>query len=98
MKLTGVDNGTPSGDNFDLFALQRTTQATNPYDCSHLPDSALTTNTDGDFTVVDASAPRPLPTSKDECQNGGWKRFPGFRNQGQCVSFVASNGKHQPAA
>jgi virginiamycin B lyase len=27
------------------------------------------------------------PTSKDECKRGGWRQF-GFRNQGQCVSFV----------
>ena len=33
---------------------------------------------------------QPTPTSgsvKDECKRGGWRRF-GFRNQGQCVSFV----------
>jgi hypothetical protein len=39
-----------------------------------------------DFTVTDAQA---FPTSKDECKNGGWRDFPGFRNQGDCVSFVA---------
>jgi hypothetical protein len=27
------------------------------------------------------------PTTPDECKNGGWAQF-GFRNQGQCVSFV----------
>jgi hypothetical protein len=32
------------------------------------------------------------PTNKDQCKNGGWRQFtnPAFRNQGQCVSFVAS--------
>jgi hypothetical protein len=30
------------------------------------------------------------PTSKDQCKNGGWKAFPQFKNQGECVSFVAS--------
>ncbi len=32
------------------------------------------------------------PTSTDQCKNGGWKTFtnPVFRNQGDCVSFVAS--------
>lgn len=31
------------------------------------------------------------PTSKDECKDGGWAGFnnPPFRNQGQCVSYVA---------
>jgi uncharacterized repeat protein (TIGR03803 family) len=33
----------------------------------------------------------PFPTTKDQCKDGGWKRFanPSFTNQGQCVSFVA---------
>jgi hypothetical protein len=32
------------------------------------------------------------PTSKDECKKGGWTSFnnPEFKNQGDCVSFVAS--------
>jgi hypothetical protein len=30
----------------------------------------------------------PLPASKDECKNGGWQNFSGFRNQGDCVRFV----------
>jgi hypothetical protein len=34
------------------------------------------------------------PASKDECKNGGWMDFGGmFKNQGQCVAFVASGGK-----
>jgi hypothetical protein len=39
----------------------------------------------------------PLPNSKDECKNGGWRNFPGLRNQGECVSFVATGGKNPPA-
>jgi hypothetical protein len=31
----------------------------------------------------------PLPTSKEQCKNGGWKKFgTKFKNQGQCVKFV----------
>ncbi len=35
------------------------------------------------------------PTSKDQCKGDGWKAFnaPSFKNQGDCVSYVASNGK-----
>ena len=29
------------------------------------------------------------PTSKDQCENGGWRDFPQFKNQGQCVRFTA---------
>ena len=49
----------------------------------------------GDITVVEAP---PLPTSKDQCKNGGWRDFGVFKNQGDCVSFVATGGKNPPAA
>jgi hypothetical protein len=38
-----------------------------------------------------------FPTSKEQCKNGGWRNFPGFKNQGDCVSFVATRGKNPPA-
>jgi FG-GAP-like repeat len=38
-----------------------------------------------------------LPTSKEECKSGGWRRFGVFNNQGDCVSFVATGGKNPPA-
>jgi len=37
-----------------------------------------------------------LPTTKDDCKNGGWQTYGGFKNQGQCVAFVATGGRHQP--
>jgi hypothetical protein len=49
--------------------------------------------TSGDITIVDA---KPLPTSKEQCTNGGWRNFPGFKNQGDCVSSVATKGKKPP--
>jgi hypothetical protein len=35
------------------------------------------------------------PTSTEECKNDGWRTFtnPRFKNQGDCVSFVASGGR-----
>jgi hypothetical protein len=47
----------------------------------------------GDFVVVDA---KPFPTTKAQCNNGGWKSYGVFKNQGQCVSFVATGGKNAP--
>ena len=38
-----------------------------------------------------------LPTSKDQCKKGGWKTFDVFKNQGDCVSFVATKGKNPPS-
>ncbi|WP_292676682.1 thrombospondin type 3 repeat-containing protein [Nocardioides sp.] len=37
------------------------------------------------------------PTTKDQCKNGGWQSFSGpfkFKNQGDCVSYVATGGKN----
>jgi hypothetical protein len=36
------------------------------------------------------------PTSKAQCKNAGWKTFGVFKNQGECVSFVATGGKNPP--
>jgi len=36
------------------------------------------------------------PTSTDQCKHGGWQSFGTFRNQGDCVSYVATNGKNAP--
>jgi hypothetical protein len=33
----------------------------------------------------------------DQCKKGGWQTFGIFKNQGDCVSFVATNGKSPPA-
>jgi hypothetical protein len=37
------------------------------------------------------------PASTEDCKNGGWRNFPQFKNQGDCVSFVATGGKNPPA-
>jgi hypothetical protein len=38
-----------------------------------------------------------LPETANECKHGGWRTFERFKNQGDCVSFVASKGRNQPA-
>jgi hypothetical protein len=38
-----------------------------------------------------------LPTSKAQCKKGGWRDFAVFKNQGDCVSFVATKGKNPPS-
>jgi hypothetical protein len=51
-----------------------------------------------DDLAFQASFSSPLPTSKAQCMNGGWKNFgTTFKNQGDCVSFVASGGKNPPS-
>jgi hypothetical protein len=57
-----------------------------PTDCSSFPaGSPGLSNEQGDLVVTDAP---PLPTSKDQCKNGGWQSYGVFKNQGDCVSFV----------
>lgn len=35
-----------------------------------------------------------MPVTKDECKKGGWEGFGVFKNQGDCVSWVATNGRN----
>ena len=66
-----------------------------PTDCSAFPAGLPAYfNDQGDLVVTDAP---PLPTSKDQCKNGGWQTYGVFKNQGDCVSFVATGGKNPPA-
>jgi hypothetical protein len=53
-----------------------------PRDLALFPDF---TNETGDVVVTDA---QPFPTSKDQCKNDGWRDFPQFKNQGECIAFV----------
>ena len=56
------------------------------------------------FAVVGPAVAQPppppppsLPTTKEQCFNGGWQTYKVFKNQGDCVSFVATKGKNLPA-
>jgi hypothetical protein len=101
-----VDAGGPDSgaDNFQ-FAIQvgpiNGPPLPGPTKCSTFPGTFPTgssffprfTNETGDVVVTDT---RPLPTSKDQCKKGGWQSYGVFRNQGDCVSFVATGGKNPP--
>jgi hypothetical protein len=89
-KFTVEDNG-PTGSPPDRVT---SLTATTPFDCTEPLAFGSFSTLVGDMVVVDASA---RPTSKQECKNGGWRNFPGFNNQGHCVSFVATGGKNPPA-
>jgi hypothetical protein len=38
-----------------------------------------------------------FPTTKDECKQDDWQRFGIYKNQGDCVSYVATDGNNPPA-
>ena len=47
------------------------------------------------MTITDALA---VPTSNNQYNNGGWRDFEAVcKNRGDCVGFVATGGKDQPA-
>jgi hypothetical protein len=46
---------------------------------------------------ISATLTAALPTTKDDCESGGWQSYPMFKNQGDCVSFVETCGKNAPA-
>jgi hypothetical protein len=102
-----VDAGGPdSGADTFQFAIQTGPEdgppLPGPTSCSTFPGTFPTgsslfpdfTNETRDVTVTDT---RALPSSKEECKNGGWRSFGVFANQGDCVSFVATGGKNPPA-
>jgi hypothetical protein len=66
-----------------------------PTDCSPLMAGVREEVSSGDIVVIDAP---PLPTTTDQCKGGGWRSFGNtFKNQGDCVSFVAAGGRRPPA-
>ncbi len=34
-----------------------------------------------------------VPASKAQCKRGGWRNYPQFKNQGQCVAFVVTQAR-----
>ena len=68
-----------------------------------LPDAGITSVTIGlttpsafyDF-FIDNVRFTAFPTTADECKKGGWEDFGAFKNQGDCVSWVATQGKNEP--
>ncbi|HEY5661744.1 MAG TPA: hypothetical protein VIR59_13240 [Gaiellaceae bacterium] len=51
-----------------------------------------------DITVNGQVQVPATPMTANDCKNGGWQTFvsPAFKNQGDCVSWVATNGRNAP--
>jgi hypothetical protein len=68
-------------------------QAT-PENCNHVRDGQVVATYE-----VDLGSPAAIPATKDDCKSGAWMTLEdsagnGFKNQGDCVSFVATDGKN----
>jgi hypothetical protein len=82
---------TPSGDFLDQGISLGSVSVTPPISGSLASQSEIFSST--------LAQPVPLaPTSVAQCMHGGWQNFPQFKNQGACVSFVATGGKRTRAA
>ena len=50
-----------------------------------------------DFFIDDVRFSPALPKTKEQCKNGGWRTYgDAFKNQGDCVGFVATGGRNAP--
>jgi hypothetical protein len=68
-----------------------------------LPDPGVTSVTIAPTTAsalwdffIDNVSFVAFPATTAECKNGGWEAFGVFKNQGDCVSWVATQGKNEP--
>ena len=66
-------------------------------DAALSPKSPATALAGAGSRDVVVSPPARVPSTKAQCKDGGWRAFPQFKNQGDCVSYVATKGKRPPA-
>jgi hypothetical protein len=59
--------------------------ATSTTDCGFREPGSIAEVIDGSITIFDAPA---RPITKEQCKQGGWRSFPGFKNQGDCIRSV----------
>jgi hypothetical protein len=61
--------------------------------------SATATTRPSSTPTVTPTATPSRPLTKDDCKDGGWQRYssPRFKNQGDCVSYVATGGRNPGA-
>ena len=94
-----VDGGGPGSgeDSFEGPLAENEGPPVNPApNCSAFPGGGFVYSgfPAGDIAVTDA---QPSRSSKDQCKYGGWRTYGVFKNQGDCVSFVAGERKNPPA-
>jgi hypothetical protein len=97
-----VDAQGVGGPFYDTFATAQANYGSYPVtDIQLVADAGYAFPTTGqtvqiDNTQINNTTYTYEPPVKDDCKNGGWQNFtsaPGpFKNQGQCVSYFASDG------
>lgn len=111
VKTLNVDaGGVPTSYSFDTTGHSTATAATMGWTQKTFNFTATGTSTTLTFTSTtggafpwfgpaldNVSVSTDAPTNKDQCKNDGWKEYGVFKNQGDCVSFVATKGKNLPS-
>ena len=94
--VTPIDDAVDEGDETVIVTLD----ADAAYSIGD-DDQATVTIADNDEADDDDGQQDPpalvIPFSMSDCKDGGWMDFGVFKNQGDCVSFVATKGKNPPA-
>jgi len=80
----------PAGSTIFFMAINVGDTSANDDGLAGYFDNVVLNATD-DTTVFDFEPEPATPTSKADCKKGGYEAF-GFRNQGQCIASVQSNG------
>ena len=65
-------------------------------DAEALVFSSSRTGGSGSTDLYITTRAQILPTAKDDCRKDDWERFGVFKNQGDCVSYVATGGTTLP--
>jgi hypothetical protein len=74
--------------------LQETLTAQPPAEVCHSLLAVVTNSVSQVVACVPLLPPLTEPTTREQCKQDGWRTFQaGFKNQGDCVSFVATKGK-----
>ena len=88
----GANGVAVSPDGGSAYVADQNVDAVSQYsigaDGTLTPRSPATVATGTSPLDVAVTPPKRAPTSKDQCKNGGWRNFPQFTNQGQCIAFV----------
>ncbi|HEY7584618.1 MAG TPA: hypothetical protein VIB78_13490 [Acidimicrobiia bacterium] len=90
--VTGGRN-LPSGPNAPTTTTLSPTTSTTTTTVAPTTTSSTTTTTIAPTTTTTLIAGL---TSMDQCKKGGWVTFGVFKNQGDCVSFLATGGSNPP--
>jgi hypothetical protein len=83
----GVLSGTPTTAAHATFTIR-----------AYNPGGTATAAVNLNVVPAVVEPPQPsMPQSREECKKDGWRSFGVFRNQGDCVSYVVTNGRNPPA-